>query len=37
MRSPGETPTQADIAIVSEQLGRPARDIVGNLRPVRVR
>ena len=29
MRSPGETPTQADIAIVSEQLGRPARDIVG--------
>ena len=29
MRSPGESPTQADIACVSEQLGRPARDIAG--------
>jgi len=29
VRSPGESPTQADIACVSEQLGRPARDIAG--------
>ena len=29
MRAPGESPTSADIVCVSEQLGRPARDIVG--------
>ena len=29
MRSPGDTPTPADIASVSDQLGRPARDILG--------
>jgi hypothetical protein len=29
VRAPGESPTSADIVCVSEQLGRPARDIVG--------
>jgi len=29
VRAPGEPPTDADIVCVSDQLGRPARDIVG--------